>query len=407
MSQTIIKANTLFDGKSKQGDVFIVCEGDKIIDITKNQLKADFEGIVTPGFIDPHSHIGMFREGEHSGEQEGNDFLNQFMPTNNALNGIYFDDRAFKDAVDFGVLYSCVVPGSGNLMGGKSAVIKNFGTNRDNAFIKDVGYKMALGFNPRSTTSWGGERPNTRMGVYAMLEKYFDNVLIKKEKADIAKERKLRELEEKQKDKKISEDDYKKELEYAEKEYWFDFNNDEKAVLELLTGSKKAKIHVHKDDDVLYLIEFVKKYKLNASAEHTGDVFHQEIFEELAKNDIPVIYGPLGSVGEKIELKNAFYQNTELLMKSGVEYGLMTDHPVVYTYTLRDSLKYFMMYGMNDVDAISLITHKNAKLIELDDVVGSIETGKLASLIVWDGHPLYLGSFPKMVMGEGKILRQR
>ena len=56
----------------------------------------------------------MAREGEPAGEEEGNDISNQIQPLNNPIDSIYFDDRAFKDSVDFGVLYSCVVPGSGN-----------------------------------------------------------------------------------------------------------------------------------------------------------------------------------------------------------------------------------------------------------------------------------------------------
>ena len=66
--------------------------------------------------------------------------------------------------------------------------------NRKNAVIKDYGYKMALGFNPRSTTDWKGDRPNTRMGVYALLEKKFDEVLNKRDKAELEKERSLHKL---------------------------------------------------------------------------------------------------------------------------------------------------------------------------------------------------------------------
>ena len=149
-------------------------------------MKADFAGFVTPAFIDPHSHIGLDREGEPWQESEVNDIINQIRPLNDPLNSIYFDDRAFVDAVDFGVLYSCVVPGSGNLIGGQAKIIRNFAKNRNEAFFKDYGFKMALGYNPRSTQEWKGERSNTRMGIYALLEKKFDDLLIKKEKAELS-----------------------------------------------------------------------------------------------------------------------------------------------------------------------------------------------------------------------------
>ncbi len=168
--KTLIHAEVLYDGKKKLENCTVVVEEGIVTDILKKKTKADHEGFVTPAFIDPHSHIGMDREGEPWTESETNDVLGQILPVNDPLNSIYFDDRAFRDAVDFGVLYSCVVPGSGNLFGGRAKVIRNFAETRKTAELKDYGFKMALGFNPRSTTEWKGDRPNTRMGVYALLE---------------------------------------------------------------------------------------------------------------------------------------------------------------------------------------------------------------------------------------------
>ncbi len=405
--QTIIKASVLFDGKTKVENRWITVEGTKIVEVSNKQKKHDFEGYVTPGFIDAHSHIGMDREGEPYQEAEANDHSSQFLPLINPIDSIYYDDRAFKDAVDFGILYSCLVPGSGNLLGGKAMVIRNFVKNRKDAMVKHYGYKMALGFNPRSTTEWKGERPNTRMGVYMMLEKKFDGVLQKKEKADLAKEKKLAELENKKKEKKLAKKEYDHEKSVIEREYDLEFTSEDKAILELLSGQKIAKVHVHKDDDVMYLIDLAKKYGLKATADHTGDVFNKETFDELAKAGIPVVYGPMGTVGYKVELKNAYYQNAELLMKSKAFYGLMTDHSVIHTICLRDTLKYFLIHGMSEEEAISMITWKNAKILGIDDILGTVEVGKMASLIVWDKNPLHLAAFPVMVMAEGKIVRKR
>ena len=114
----------------------------------------------------------------------------------------------------------------------------------------------------------------------------------------------------------------------------------------------------------------------------------------------------MGSVGYKVELKHAYYQNAGLLMKSSAFYGLMTDHPVIWAPALRDSLKFSLIAGMNPEEAISLITFKNAKILGIDDRLGSVEAGKTASLLVWDRNPLDLAAFPRMVMAEGKIIRK-
>ena len=405
--QIKIFAKVLFDGKKKLENKTIIIEGKKIAEISSRKMKADFEGFVTPAFIDPHSHIGLDREGEPWQESEVNDIINQIRPLNDPLNSIYFDDRAFVDAVDFGVLYSCVVPGSGNLIGGQAKIIRNFAKNRDEAFFKDYGFKMALGYNPRSTQEWKGERSNTRMGIYALLEKKFDDLLIKKEKAELSKEKKIIELSKKKKDKKLTKREFESEKKIVERELELEFTSEENAILELLSGKKVAKVHVHKDDDVLYLIKLVKKYNLNVTADHTGDVFNKNIFDELGKNKIPVVYGPLGSLGYKVELKHAYYQNAKLLMESKAFYGLMTDHPVIHTIALRDSLKFFLIQGMSEEDAISLITYKNAVILGIDDILGTVEKGKLASLVVWDKNPLNLAAFPTLVVGEGKVLRKK
>ena len=403
--QTVIAADVLYDGKGKQENCTIVIEKDCIVEIVNKKIKSDYQGYVTPAFIDAHSHIGMDREGEPWSESETNDVLNQFLPLNDPLNSIYFDDRAFKDAVDFGVLYSCVVPGSGNLIGGKAKIIRNFKQNRHQAELKDYGYKMALGFNPRSTTEWKGERPNTRMGIYALLEQEFDKVIQKLNKAELKKKKAFYELKNNTEQKKSSKKEEKTQTEIIEQEFQQEFTSSDQAILNLLSGEKVAKVHVHKEDDILYLIDLVKKYNLKVTADHTCDVFHRDIFDELAKNNIPVVYGPLGSVGYKVELKHAYYQNAELLMKSKAFYGLMTDHPVIWTPALRDSLKFFLIAGMAPEEAISMITYKNAVILGIEDQLGTVEAGKKGSLVVWDRDPLNLSAFPKLVIGEGKIIR--
>ncbi len=404
--RTVIFAETLFDGRKQLRDVSVIVEDDKITDIVKRRLAPDFSGVVTPAFIDAHSHIGMARAGEPGREEETNDISDQFLPLNDPLDSVYFDDDAFIEAVDFGVLYSCIVPGSGNLLGGRAMVIRNFARHRHQALVRDYGFKMALGYNPRSTGEWKGARPNTRMGIYGMLEKRFDQALIKKRKADLARARKLQELELRAKDKKLKKPMADEMRAMIEQEYVLEFDPEDKALLELLVDKKTAKVHVHKEDDALYLIDLARKYGLKVTADHLGDVHHQEIFEKLAEHNIPAVFGPLGSLAYKVELKHDNYRNTELLMKSKAFYGLMTDHPVIMTPNLRESLKYFLIFGMSEEQAIGLITYKNARILGIDDTLGTVEKGKLASLTVWDRSPLSLAAFPRMVMAEGAVVRK-
>jgi len=70
---------------------------------------------------------------------------------------------SFIESVVSGVLYSTVLPGSGNIIGGKAILMRNFVQDIGQAYIMDIGIKAALGYNPRSTVEWKGNRPSTRM----------------------------------------------------------------------------------------------------------------------------------------------------------------------------------------------------------------------------------------------------
>ncbi len=391
---TAVFAQRLYDGTGLHEDMVVEIDGDRISAVRPgHDGEASVSGVVTPAFIDGHSHIGMIRQGEPQGESDVNDQIDQITPLNDPLNAIYWDDRGLAEAVDFGVLYACVVPGSGNLLGGKARIIRHFAANRESGLFKDYGYKMALGYNPKSTQQWKGTRPTTRMGAYAHLEKRFDEVLQKEGKATAAREKKLAEAT----------DDAARER--AQREYELELSSEEKALLEILQGKKVVKCHAHKEDDLLYLIELKRRYGIDFTAEHTCDVHHVEIFNRLAEEGIRVVYGPLGSLDYKVELKNASYRHAKIIMSSNVQFGLMTDHPVVLSASLRDSLKYFLIAGMSETDAINLITRKNAEILGIQDDIGTVEPGKLASLVVWDRDPLSLGAFPKAVFAEGHQIR--
>jgi imidazolonepropionase-like amidohydrolase len=116
-----IYAKTIYTGKAIKQNSYLKFSGTKTtgVSASKNgELTGEFE-VVTPAFIDPHSHIGMSRAGEPSGESEANEHLDSILALPDALDSVQMDDFAFRDAIEMGVLYSCVVPGSGNIIGGR------------------------------------------------------------------------------------------------------------------------------------------------------------------------------------------------------------------------------------------------------------------------------------------------
>ncbi len=405
-----IKANLLYDGIGKKENVYIVVDGNKIKDVTSEKPDAEvlYEGVVTPAFIDGHSHIGMMRHGEPSTEEETNEVADIFLPTLDPLDSIYFDDKYFQDSVEFGVLYSCVTPGSGNLIGGKAVIIRNFAKLRDEAVVRDYGYKMALGFNPRSTwAEWKGKRYKTRMGVYALLRDELTKIRRKVRKLELEKREKVRELRRKLEKGEITKEEYEEILKELDEKTELELELHEKALLEVLEGKKVLKTHVHKEDDAVFLISFVREFNVKATADHLGDVHRVETFRKLKDAGIPIVYGPIDSFAYKTELKHDTYKNVKVLMESGAKFTLMTDHPVVLARNLFLQLRYFLMFGMSKERAISIITKEAAEILRIDDILGTVEPGKLASIVVWDDDPFHLWSKPIAVIAEGNVVFKR
>jgi len=374
-----IFAKTLYTGTSIVSDGYLVITGNTISGISKSakgQLLGQFD-VLTPAFIDPHSHIGMERSGEPSGEGEANDHLDSILALPDALDSVQMDDKAFKDAVESGVLYSCVVPGSGNIIGGQSAVIRNFAKDSTDALIGRAGLKAAFGYNPRSTSSWKGQRPTTRMGAIAILRSRLEEVRRKVQKYRKAKSSKKEEIT---------------------------FTAEDRVLQDLLAGKFRMRAHVHKIDDIAALLRLVDDFKIKLTIEHAMDVHQPDIFQKLKKRKIPVVYGPIDSFAYKVELKHEDWRNIGHLLTSGVQFGLMTDHPVTLARQLFLQTRWFIRAGLSKQAAIELVSHQNSRILGIDDRLGTLQRGKWASFICWSGDPFNMASYPKAVYGEGQLL---
>ena len=376
-----VKADLIYTGTGLVKDAFVIFN-DKTVAGISSEMQGELIReckVVTPAFIDPHSHIGMVRAGEPAAESESNDKQDTFLVLADALDSLQMDDQSLKDAFEAGVLYSCILPGSGNIIGGKSAVIRNYARDSSRAFIAEAGVKAAFGYNPMSTTSWSGSRPTTRMGALAMLRKKLDEVVRKEKRYRDASEEKRKEI---------------------------DFSAEEEVLLQVLRRETILRVHVHKIDDIATLLRLVDEFSVKVSVEHAMDVNKAHIFQELAGRGIAVIYGPVDAFAYKVELKHEHWRNIEHLLDSGVEFALMSDHPVTPARQLLLQTRWFLRSGCTKEEAIEMITRRPAKLLGMDDRMGVLEQGRWASFACWNGDPFDLASYPEAVLGEGEMLFQ-
>jgi imidazolonepropionase-like amidohydrolase len=373
-----ILGHIVYTGTDVLENVYVNMDGATVASITPEPagtLVGEY-AVITPAFIDAHSHIGMVRAGEPSAEAETNERMDAMLAHADALDSIQMDDRGFVDSIESGVLYSCVVPGSGNIIGGNSAVIRNYGKNTNAALIRRAGIKAAFGYNPMSTREWKGTRPFTRMGALAILRAKLHDVRQKMAKAQ------------------------------AKEDADVTYTAEEIILKSLLEGADRLRVHVHKSDDIAALLRFVDEFGLKVTVEHTCDVHEVEIYRELKARGISVIYGPMDSLAYKVELKHENWRNIKYLIESGVEFGLMTDHPVILQKMLLFELRWFLRMGFSKQQALEIITRKNAEILGIADILGALEPGKWASLVCWNGDPFALESYPLAAYGEGQLVFQ-
>jgi len=363
----VIKAKTMYTGKRVLKNAHVAFDRTIRTVSTGEPARVDTSfDVITPAFIDPHNHIGIHRLFDSWGES--NEHMDSMLLLADILDSVQMDDPAFRRAIENGVLYSCVVPGSANLIGGRSAVIRHYGRDTNDALVARAGIKAALGYNLVNRKDWGGARPSTRMGGVALLRKR-----LRKTQTEIKKSRP-----------KLDEEDT--------------------VLADVLRGRTRLRVHAHTRDDIAALLRIVDEFALNVSVEHAMNVTDAAVYRELKKRGIPVTYGPLGSRPAKLELKDAGWFNIPALLESGVRFGLMTDHPVIAIWDLFLCTRWFLRAGMTRQQAIELVTRENAALLGIGRQLGTIERGKWASMIGWRGDPFALDSRPVAVYAEGRDL---
>ena len=371
-------AETLYTGDELVRNIHLVFEGN-VVKGTSMEPKGEFLGrfpVVTPAFIDAHSHIGMERSGEPGSEGEANERMESLLFLADALDSVQMDDSAFRDSVEQGVLYSCVLPGSGNIIGGRSAVIRNYSHTTTEALIARSGIKAAFGYNPMSTRDWKGTRPYTRMGALSLLRAKLAQVKAKIDKrgrgSKTAAESSL--------------------------------TAEEQVVRDILQCRQALRVHVHKIDDIACLLRLQEEYAINVTVEHACDVNDGRIYAALKERGIPVVYGPLDAFAYKVELRHENWRNVRHLLESGVDFGLMTDHPVIPQRNLLLELRWFIRCGLNRKDAIEIVTRRNAQILGIDGFLGTLGKGKWASFSCWNGDPFDITRYPVKVIAEGEVV---
>lgn len=340
------------------------------------------ERFVTPGIVDPHCHIGIFEEAIGFEGADGNEMTSPITPEMRAIDAIKPQDVAFQESLESGVTTVCTGPGSGNLIGGTFCVIKTYGKTIDDMLVvKESSMKMALGENPKRVYGHKTQAPSTRMASAALI----------REALTKAKEYKQR-LDEYQENVKANKEAKKP-----------DYNAKHEALARVFDGFP-VKIHAHQQDDIVTAIRIIEEFGLNASIEHATEA--HLIPDYIKQHSISLIIGPTLGSKTKYELRNKSFKSAKILKDAGVDFAIMTDHPVIHLANALTQVALFVREGLSELDGLKAVTINAAKINHVDDRVGSIEIGKDADVVIWDGHPYHYMTKPAYVFVNGDIAHQ-
>lgn len=326
-----------------------------------------------PGFIDSHTHMGLFESGIGAEGDDCNEDSDPVTPNLRTIDAVNIDDESFALARKMGITTVVTGSGSANPIGSDFIAIKTNGRYADEAVIRTVGIKFALGENPKSTFSDKDSAPVTRMATAAIIRE-----ALTKAKRYIS-----------DKEKAVANDEDLPE---------YDAKNE--ALEPLLKREIKAFFHCHKKNDIMTAVRISEEFDLDYVLVHCTE--GHMVADILAEKGASACVGPVISDKGKPELNGLTTENAGILQKAGVCVSICTDHPEVPIQYLSLSSAIAGKNGFSET--LEGITVNAAKMCGIYDRVGSIEVGKDADLVLFKDSPLGVEETPVMVMIDGKII---
>lgn len=332
---------------------------------------------VYPGFIDAHTHVGLFENGLGFEGEDGNEYTDPSTPHMRAIDAVNPMDKSFEEALLAGITTVVISPGSANPIGGQIFAMKTSGNCVDDMVTKNpVAVKFAFGENPKMVYNDKNQAPMTRMAIAAIIREQLrkaERYMCEKNKAE------------------------KNPAEYDFPEY----DAKSEALIPLLKKKIPAHIHAHRADDIFTAIRIAKEFDINYVIVHATE--GHLIAEKLKFEQINILTGPILSDRAKPELVNLSTKMPGILASNGILLAITTDHPETPVQYLQLCAALAVRDGMAQYEALKAVTINPAKICGIFDRVGAISAGKDADLVVFEDSPFDIMKKPLLVICNGKI----
>ena len=308
----------------------------------------DLNGLyVFPGLVESHCHLGMEETAIRFEGDDVNEITDPITPNMRGIDGCNPMDETIESALKGGVTTVAAGPGSANVIGGTFFAYKTVGNCIDEMSIQNpLAMKAAFGENPKRC--YQGKKIDTRMQISALLRETLEKTKEYMKKKELGKD--------------VA---YDQKLE---------------AMIPVVKREIPLKCHCHRADDILTVIRIAKEYDIKVTLDHVTDA--RCIIPQIKESGFPCICGPALTHKSKFELANMSFETPNELYKAGILFSIITDSPVVPQQYLSLSAALAAKAGLPEYEAIKAITINPAKILKLDNRVGSIKAGKDADFII-------------------------
>ena len=328
----------------------------------------DLNGLfVFPGLVESHCHLGMEETAIRFEGDDVNEITDPITPNMRGIDGCNPMDETIESAFKGGVTTVAAGPGSANVLGGTFFAYKTKGNCIDEMTIQNpIAMKAAFGENPKRC--YQGKKIDTRMQISALLRETLEKTkeyLAKKEAGkDVAYDQKL------------------------------------EAMIPVVKKELPLKCHAHRADDILTAIRIAKEENIKITLDHVTDA--RCILPQIKESGFPCICGPALTHKSKFELANMSFETPNELYKAGILFSIITDSPVIPQQYLSLSAALAAKAGLPEYEAIKAITINPAKILGLDNRVGSIKVGKDADFVICTKNILDTQNEIQSVYVDGK-----
>jgi len=374
--------HTISDGV-KPDHAILVREGRIEALVLPGEVPTDCErhdatgSVVLPGLIGARTGAGLFGDGtgfQNADHEELTDPDTAWVRAIDALNPA---DAVFADAREAGVTTLLTGPGTTNVAGGLSAVIKTAGDTVDEMLVREpAGLQIGLG-RPPVDAYRDKDKLWTRMGVVGLLRERL-----------------------------VAARAYLDRMERAESEP--DKAPDEDMRLApyvgLLRREYPARVRVATAEDAWTALRLVDEFGFDLVLEQLTEGHLAGLPQELARRGIPCVVGPMMKGGKSFETKALTFRTPSVLVGAGVPVALCTGHPSRPVHLLALEASLAVRAGLDKESALRAITLNAAAALGLDDRLGSIEPGKDADLAIFDGDPLLPASRLTHTLIGGRVV---